>query len=200
MLIRSYPIISLQIDKKRLEIILAQLESVIDQAIAGDIAEFGCHAGATALFIRRLLNSKASTKQFYAYDSFEGLPAKTIEDASVSGSDFKAGELKVSKHDLLLNFKKAGLRPPIVHKAWFNELKTKQLPETIAFAFLDSDFYRSILDSLEIVWPRLSEGGVIIVDDYMRSHLPGATRAVDDFFANSPIRPRHQNNLAIIRK
>ena len=200
MLIRSHPIISLQMDKTRLEIILKLLEDVLDKDIAGDIVEFGCHAGTTSLFIRRLLDNKHSSKLFYAYDSFEGLPAKSIEDASVSGSDFRAGELKVSKHDLLRNFKKAGLRPPIVHKAWFSELKDKEIPETIAFAFLDSDFYSSIKESLNIVWPRLTENGVIVVDDYMRSHLPGATRAVNDFATNKQLKIKHQNNLAIIWK
>ena len=199
-LIQTHSIISLQMDKKRLEIILSQLENVLMRNIPGDIVEFGCHEGTTSLFIRRLLDALMSDKQFYAYDSFEGLPSKTIEDASVAGSDFRAGELKVSKHDLMRNFQKAGLRPPIAHKAWFSELKEKAIPENVAFGFLDSDFYQSIKDSLAIVWPRLSDNGVIIVDDYMRSHLPGATRAVNDFATTNRIQLKHQSNLAILIK
>lgn len=187
-------------DKKRLMIILNQLDFILTNAVEGEVVEFGCYLGTTGLFIRRMLDANHQTKAFHAYDSFEGLPAKTIEDASVAGSDFRAGELKVSKHDLIRNFKKAGLRPPITHKGWFSELRDKDVPKLIAFAFIDGDFYRSIKDSLELVWPRLSPGGIIIVDDYMRSHLPGATRAVNDFFINKEVKISQQNNLAIISK
>ena len=187
-------------DKKRLEIILSELEKVISANTDGDIVELGCYTGTTSLFIRRLLDSLKSDRSFHAYDSFAGLPAKTIEDASVAGSDFKGGELKASKRDLVRNFKKAGLRPPIIHKAWFNELEPYDLPDVIAFAFIDSDFYRSIIDSLNLVWPRLAPGGAVIVDDFMRSHLPGATRAVNDFFRDKQVKVKHHSNLALIYK
>ncbi len=199
-LIKSYPIISTQMDSKRLEIILEQLESVLDNAIEGDIVEFGCYEGTTTLFMRRLLEEVSSPKALHAYDSFEGLPAKSIEDASVAGSAFKEGELRVSKRDLLYNFKKANLKPPIIHKKWFNQLQDKDVPDAIAFAFLDGDFFNSIKVSLEIVWPKLSKQGIVVIDDYMRSNLPGATRAVDDFFNDMAIKTKHQNNLAIVQK
>ncbi len=187
-------------DKKRLGIILSELENIITRGIEGDVVELGCYIGTTSLFIRRILDRLDSNKSFHAYDSFAGLPAKTIEDASVIGSDFKGGELKTSKRELIRNFKKAGLQPPTIRKAWFNELKPYDLPDSIAFAFIDSDFYRSIVDSLNLVWPRLARDGVVIVDDFMRSHLPGATRAVNDFFSNKPAKVRHRSNLALICK
>ena len=196
-LIKSYSIISDQMDKKRLKVILSQLEKVLLEKVEGSVVEFGCFAGTTSLFIRRLLDEIDSTRDFHTYDSFEGLPQKSIEDASVAGSDFKAGELKATKHDFVRNFKKAGLKLPYIHKGWFSELKPKELPEQIAFAFLDGDFYQSILDSLELVWPRMSAGGVVVVDDYMRSNLPGATRAVEEFFNSSRIKIRQLSNLAI---
>jgi len=200
-LIRDYPIISDQMTKKRLTIILRCLALTLEQNIAGDIVEFGCYKGTTSLFINRVMNlSNASTKELHVYDSFDGLPAKTIKDASVAGSDFKAGELKTSKRDLVRNFKKAGLKPPHIHKGWFDELKDKELPSTIAFAFLDGDFYRSIVDSLGLVWPRLANGGMVVIDDYQKSNLPGVTRAIEDFFTNKSVKIQHQQNLAIIIK
>lgn len=199
-LVRDYPILTQQMTKKRLEIILRELSSVIEADIPGDIAEFGCYSGTTSLFIRRLLDSREEQRIFHVYDSFSGLPPKSIEDASVAGSDFKAGELKVSKRDLIKNFKKANLELPVIHKGWFSELKDKELPETIAFAFLDGDFYDSIIDSLTIVWPRLSSNGEIVIDDFAKSNLPGVSRAVADFFKGSEIHLRHEQDLAIIKK
>ena len=199
-LLAKYPIISDQISKPALRVVLRELQKALDADIAGDIAEFGCYMGSTSLFIRRLLDEHNSDKQFYAYDSFEGLPTKTIEDASAAGTEFKAGELKVSKKQFLQEFKKAGLLAPITHKAWFHELASKQLPVQIAFAFLDGDFYESILASLNLVWPRLSSGGTVTIDDYQRETLPGPERAVRDYFRGVPPPVHHEHNIAILYK
>jgi O-methyltransferase len=64
----------------------------------------------------------------------------------------------------------------------------------IAFAYLDSDFYESILVSLEHVYPRLPRNGLMIIDDYgdkarnplAWDELPGVKLACDDFFADKP--------------
>ncbi|HET9174264.1 MAG TPA: TylF/MycF/NovP-related O-methyltransferase [Candidatus Saccharimonadales bacterium] len=201
-LLDSYPIISDQISRPSLHVVLRELAQVLEQETTGDIAEFGCYIGTTSLFIRRFLDEtgQSAQRQYYAYDSFAGLPPKTIQDASAAGSAFKAGELKVSKKQFLREFNRAHLVPPITHKAWFNELHDSQLPETIAFAFLDGDFYESILDSLHLTWPRLSVGGTITIDDYGRETLPGVERAVRDFFGGNPPAVHHEHNIGILRK
>ena len=197
---RDYPVISEQMTKQRLEVILRQLANVLNKNIPGDVAEFGCYVGTTSLFLRRLLDATGSDKQFHVYDSFSGLPAKTIKDASVAGSDFKAGELKAAKRELVRNFRHASLKPPVIHKGWFSELEEKEIPDVLAFVFIDGDFYSSIMESLERVWGRLSKDGVVLIDDYKRSNLPGVTRAVEDFFQNIDVSIRHEKDLAIIRK
>ncbi len=199
-LTKDYPLISEQMTKKRLETILKSLSDVLGQDIAGDIVEFGCYSGTTSLFLKRMMNLYAADKKLHVYDSFSGLPDKTIKDASVVGSDFKAGELKASKRELVRNFRKAGLELPQIHKGWFSQLKDKDVPQQICFAFLDGDFYNSIMDSLTLVWPRLSENGLMVVDDYERSGLPGVSRAINEFFQNQPLSIIHKNNLALIKK
>ena len=74
------------------------------------------------------------------------------------------------------------------------------MPEQIAFAFLDGDYYASIRDSLALVWPRLTPGAVIIVDDYANEKLPGAARAVDEWLATHPAQLRVQASLAILSR
>lgn len=180
---------------------LGELESVLQADIPGDVVEFGCYIGTTSLFIRRLLDAytQAGERRFYAYDSFEGLPPKTAEDLSPAGEQFKSGALQVSKKRFLQEFRRARLVPPITHKGWFNELTDKQLPEAIAFAFLDGDFYGSILDSLRLVVPRLTPGAVISIDDYDRAALPGVARATAAFFRGS-VHLRAQSGIGVIRK
>jgi O-methyltransferase len=197
-LLDKFPVISDQVTKPRLEVVLAELEKVLEGNPEGDIVEFGCYIGTTSLFIRRLLNEYHGGKEFHVYDSFEGLPEKVAQDNSPVGADFKAGELTVSKKQLLEQFHKARLQPPKVHKGWFKNLTTEEVPDTIAFAFLDGDFYESIIDSLRLVWPRMQPGGIITVDDCGREALPGVDRALRDFFQDKQITLRVRHNIGII--
>ena len=197
-LISTYPLISDQINKQALSVVLQALEETLDAAVPGDIVEFGCYIGTTSLFMRRLMDIHTASKQLYAYDSFEGLPPKTTQDQNAAGINFKEGELRVSKKQFLEQFKRARLHPPITHIAWFTDLTAQQLPEEISFAFMDGDFYQSIIDSLHIVWPRISKGGIIAVDDYKRETLPGVEQALHDFFKDKSYHLRAAHNIAII--
>lgn len=198
-LLNRYPLVSDQVNKDQVRVILEALQKVIDSKTSGDVVEFGCYIGTTSLFIRRLLDiaGVSQTAIFHAYDSFEGLPEKTAADGSRAGEQFVAGELAVSKKAFMHEFQKAHLRPPIVHKGWFSSLSVNDVPEKIAFAFLDGDFYESIRDSLRLVLPRMQKGGVIVVDDYAREALPGAAKAVHEHFRPDQVRTAH--NLGIIR-
>lgn len=196
-LIAKYPLISNQVNKDQVRVILTELEKIIVKGTGGDVVEFGCYIGTTSLFIQRLLNAHKDPRVFHAYDSFEGLPSKTAKDESRAGEQFQGGELTVSKKQFLHEFHKADLRPPITHRGWFKDLAAKDLPEQIAFAFLDGDFYESIRDSLKLVLPRMQMGGIIIVDDYAREALPGAAKAVHELLPKVEIITSH--NLGIIR-
>jgi O-methyltransferase len=194
-LLAKYPLVSDQVTKDQVRVILAELGKVLPNC-DGAIVEFGCYVGTTSLFIRRLLDIHKGGREFHVYDSFQGLPPKTAQDQSRAGDQFQAGELAVSKKQFLQQFQKAGLQPPVIHKGWFGELAATDVPDKIAFAFLDGDFYESIRDSLRLVLPRLQPGGTIIIDDYAREALPGAAKAVRELLPNTPVRTQH--NLGII--
>lgn len=196
---QGYPIISDQISKEGLSVVWRELEKVLQQNVEGHVVEFGCYAGTTSLFIRRLLNSYPDLqREFHVYDSFEGLPEKTNEDDNAAGIDFEAGKLYVTKAEFTKVFKSANLRLPYIHKGWFSDVAEQSVPDPIAFAFLDGDFYGSIIDSLRLVWPKLAEHGVIVVDDYKRETLPGVERALRDFFQGKQAIIRSEHNKAII--
>ncbi len=194
----TQPLISDQISRPALEVVLRELQRSL--VAPGAVVEFGCYIGTTSLFIRRLLDDHDLARPFHVYDSFAGLPPKTKPDASAAGVDFTAGQLSVSKKQFLEQFQRANLRPPIIHKKWFNELEDAELPPQISFGFLDGDFYESILTSLQLVWPRLHPEGIITIDDYKREALPGVERAVQDYLLNKPHRLRYEQNIAIITK
>ncbi|HSD56068.1 MAG TPA: TylF/MycF/NovP-related O-methyltransferase [Candidatus Saccharimonadales bacterium] len=198
---RGHPIISDQINRDELGTVIGQLERVLQQGTPGAIVEFGCYIGTTSHFIRRVLDEakQSDSREFHVYDSFEGLPEKGSQDSNAAGVDFEAGKLYVSKKEFMQLFRSSNLRPPIAHKGWFSEIPEVEVPEAIAFAFLDGDFYDSIIDSLRLVWPRMSEHGIIVIDDYKRETLPGVERAITDFFKDKRIHGlRGEHNKAII--
>lgn len=126
-------------------------------------------------------NCGSGVKKLWIYDSFEGLPEKSDADKSVLGENFRGGELYVTKREVKERFLRAGLPVPVIKKGWFKDLGDADLPPMIAFAFLDGDFYESISDSLKLVGPRMSAGGVIVVHDYTNQALPGVKKAVDEW-------------------
>ena len=199
-LIKSYSLISDQVDERELTVILNELSRQIESCGPdASVVELGCYIGTTSLFIRRLLDSHNVSLPFHVYDSFEGLPPKTERDSSPAGLQFRTGELAVSRKIFELQFKKAGLRPPTIHKGWFNELTTADMPEDITFAYLDGDYYESISDSLRVIEPCLAQGACIVVDDYANEALPGAARAVDEWLKKHPAQLRVEASLAVIR-
>jgi O-methyltransferase len=195
-ILHSYPIVSDQVTKEELQVILERLQTVLEAGVEGDVVEFGCHVGATSLFLQRML--KGADKVLHVYDSFQGLPPKTTQDESPLGTQYKAGELVATKPQFIKNFKQAGLQLPVIHKAWFNDLMPTDLPSKICFSYLDGDFYESIRQSFELIWPKLVAGAVVVVDDYTHQGLPGAKKAVDQWLASHPCELRVQASLAIL--
>lgn len=209
-------------------------------ATEGDFVELGCYRGDTSILLGKLLqksqpiknHSSTETALFgdesnwsfdvgnfsprkvpslWIYDSFAGLPEKTREDASGAGANFQAGELFVTKREVVDKIRKHGLKisshpdpetsSVIIKKAWFDDLTDRDLPEHIAFAFCDGDLYSSIQTSLKLVVPRLAEQGIVIVHDYNNPELPGSSRAVDEFLHAHPswkLQVRH--TLAILTR
>lgn len=165
-------------------------------AIEGDFVELGCYKGDTSLMLAEVL--QGLDKKLWIYDSFEGLPEKSAKDESAAGVDFRRGELAVSKREVKARFLRAGLTVPKIKKAWFSELKDEDLPEEIAFAFLDGDLYESIKDSLKLVEDKMVAGGVIMVHDYTNEALPGVARAVDEWVKVKNLEIIRYESLAII--
>ena len=141
-----------QVTKAETTEILHQAEQSL--LISGDFVELGCYRGDTSVLLGQLLR-KTPDKRLWIYDSFAGLPAKTSEDSSGAGANFKEGELLVTKREVIDKIKKHGLKNVIVKKAWFNDLTDQDLPTKIAFAFCEGDLYASIKTSLKLVLPRL---------------------------------------------
>jgi len=189
-------LLSDQVDEREVRVILRELESVLAGEVAGDVVEFGCYVGTTSVFLAERL--KTTGRKLYLYDSFEGLPPKSQEDESPAGMQFVTGELLATKKQLIRNLKQANVPMPVIKKGWFSEVTVSDVPGTIAFAFLDGDYYHSVRDPLALIWPFLAPGATIIVDDYANEALPGAAKAVDEWLKTHAGRMLVEHSLAII--
>lgn len=159
--------------------IYTNLCEVFSRGVDGDIVEMGSHHGGSAMLIQSAIEYKDQMyRDFHVFDSFKGFPPPTDQDLS----SYKGGEFAVPSEVLVSNFKRNNLTLPTIHEGFFHET-ADQHPDKIAFAHLDSDLYMSIKQSLEIVFPRLSTGGVIVIDDYNHKKFPGVKQACLEFFA-----------------
>lgn len=189
-----------QLYPAEIAILVMTLEKLLQQGVEGDVVELGCYEGGSAVAIQEVLKRYEYPKQLWLYDSFEGLPEKTAEDESEAGAQFVAGALRASKSRLERHFHKRDLDLPEIKKAWFWELDPSDLPEQIALAFLDGDYYESILDSLKLVWERMAEGGIVAVDDYDNYALSGVKKVVDEWTATHPCHMQMKSGLLLLSK
>jgi O-methyltransferase len=172
------------------------LRSTVVARVPGDVVELGCHEGLTAALLQRTLDEQGSDKRLHVFDSFAGLPPSTAEDFRDGAPATAAGALAVSEESVRRTFARFGVRPPEIHKGWFEDTLPAGLPERVAFAHLDGDLYSSTLTGLREVYPRLSPGSVVVLDDYHDpeqlpsrwSLFPGVKQACDEFLADKPER------------
>lgn len=176
--------------EQRMNIFHLAMQVLVYQ-VPGEVVELGCYSGQTAVLLQKVLQRFAPDRHLHVYDSFEGLPDKSDKDGATA---FSKGWLSTTEGKLRHNFQLYGLPLPIIHRGWFEDTLPTQLPDRIAFAHLDGDFYSSILVSLEHVYPRLSRNAVCVVDDYCDlavdprgwNALPGVKKACDEFFRDKP--------------
>ncbi|MBT5021213.1 methyltransferase [Candidatus Woesearchaeota archaeon] len=138
------------------------LSRVVLLKIPGAVVELGCHEGLTAAIMQKTLDGLNSNKKIYVYDSFEGLPKLSKKDKK---HILKKGDLNTSEKKLIKTFTKLNLKLPKINKYWFKNIPKNKLPKNICFAHLDGDTYYSIKESLEKIYPLLSQGAITIIDD-----------------------------------
>ncbi|RYF29274.1 MAG: hypothetical protein EOO17_01940 [Chloroflexi bacterium] len=190
-------LLSDQVDRRELKRIVQECQQVIEKGVTGDVVEFGCYVGTSSVYLAKLI--EGSDRQLYLYDSFEGLPEKVAKDQSPVGLQFRSGELLATKRQLITNLKRANVTMPVIKKGWFSDLTPSDVPANIGFAFLDGDYYHSVMDPLKLIWPNLTPGAVIVVDDYANEALPGAAHAVNEWLRTHSGKLTVYASLAIIQ-
>jgi len=148
----------------------------------------GCLAWGIPILMRAFLREYGDQiRTVWLADSFEGLPTdwreiKNLKDRGASLLMNFVGQLAVSQEQVENSFRNFGLLDQQVRflPGWFqHSLSTIPLGQKFALIRLDGDYYESTKDALKHLYPLLSPGGFIIIDDY---NLPfGCKKAVDEY-------------------
>jgi len=172
------------IGMKRLDNLQYCIEKVITEGIPRDLIETGVWRGGAAIFMRAILKAYGVTdRRVLAADSFDGLPAPDPLQFPQDTDDthHKNTYLAVSLEEVKANFERYGLldEQVVFIKGWFRDTLPNIPADALAVLRLDGDMYESTWDALTNLFPKLSVGGYIIIDDYQV--VPGCRAAVDDF-------------------
>lgn len=169
------------ISNERLMNLWKCMEEVEHNGIPGDFIETGVWRGGATIFMRAFLKAQNDReRKVWVADSFEGFPA-TIHPDGAQCNNQLFPLIAVSIETVKDNFKLYDLLDSqvIFLKGFFAQTLPSAPIERLAILRLDGDLYESTMDALNSLYPKLSKGGYIIIDDY--GHWPGCKKAVDEY-------------------
>ena len=156
--------------------------------VKGCVVECGVWRGGMIAGIAEILDKE---KTYFLFDSFEGLPdAKEVDgEAAIAWQHKKESfwyfdnckaDIKFANEAMTLS----GAKKFEIGKGWFSEiLPNYKFNDGIAILRLDGDWYDSTTDCLNNLYPYVSHGGLIIIDDYYM--WDGCSKAVHDYFSTN---------------
>ena len=171
------------------------LKYIHNEKIEGDIVECGIYNGNTLSFIGKICEDLNLKKKIWGYDTFDGF----FEDSlSEKDKDIKTGEkVKLNTSDIYYSLDEVKKNIIKNDSKNFDKyifikgdiIKTldieENLPKKISFLRLDTDLYKTTRKQMNILYSRLSKGGVLHIDDY--GICPGVKDAIDEFFLDTNI-------------
>lgn len=177
-----------------LEATYRAVDDVIRRGVPGALVECGVAQGGSGAVMAMAARDAKEWRHLWLVDSFEGLPDPTADDFDAATGSTGAHIRPLPKgaclgtyedvHDLMMDIVGLDADQFTLVKGWFQDT-VPDLPGRIgpiAVLRLDGDWYESTKVCLEALYPMLSKGGVLIIDDYYSCH--GSRRAVDEYLGD----------------
>lgn len=172
------------VGSKRLDNVQQCVESVLREQIPGDLIETGVWRGGVAILMRGILKAHNDTQRtVWLADSFRGIPPAGLDghplDQALALDQFN-DVLGISRNRVEENFRRYGLLDAQVRflEGWFSDTLPAAPIQRLAILRLDGDLYQSTTDALTHLYPKLSPGGYIIIDDF---EIEACRQAVKDY-------------------
>jgi len=170
---------------RRLDDLQTCVEEVVREDVPGDLIETGTWRGGASILMRATLDALGAGRTVWVADSFQGFPAPD-DDHPDRGGLAAIDYLAVPEAQVRDNFARLGCDQGVRFLPGFFE---DTLPELVgrswAVVRLDGDSYEATRLALEVLYPGLSVGGHLVVDDY--GALEECRRAVEEFRARHGI-------------
>lgn len=152
--------------------------------LPGDVAEVGVFRGGSAYFLAGAYAAmKAAPKCLYAIDTFEGHAEGTITNADTY---HKAGMFADTSFEGVKNYL-SRFEFVQVKKGEFSSSARGLISGSYRLVHIDTDLYQPTAECLSYFIPKMDQGGIIVVDDYLGKKCPGVTRAVHEFLERHPV-------------
>lgn len=193
--VRPYTMTSLE----RLWAMYAAVRHVSEAGLEGDIVECGVWRGGNLILAGLGCQRFGLDRTIYGFDTYAGMSEPTDKDVTFSGAsawgkfrnrkradhvDWCYASLDEVRANVAANTSYGNYR--LIPGKCEETLKDPaNLPDKICVLRLDTDWYESTRAELEVLYPRLVPGGVLILDDY--GHWGGAREATDEYFSGKPV-------------
>jgi O-methyltransferase len=185
----------------RLQALIDAVRYCVRREIPGAFAECGVwRGGSVVAMILTLQELGTEDRDIYLFDTFEGMTEPTERDVSAfNRSALEDWNEARERGDRLYpqffdpeifnasvvweTLVATGYPPERLHmvEGAVEETVPDGAPDRLGLLRLDTDWYESTWHELVHLYPRLTQGGVLIIDDY--GHWEGARRAVEEYFA-----------------
>jgi len=182
-------------------------EYIAKRNLPGDFVECGVWRGGSALLAALTFATLGdSARRFHLFDTYEGMTPPGDNDIDIGGvyareyieSFSDDGKwCYANMDDVTKTFNQFNFSSPQMNfiKGDIRETIFENVPDEIAILRLDTDWYDSTKLELELLYPRLVSGGVLIIDDY--GHWKGSKQAVDEYFLTHPAPLLNRVNYAV---
>ena len=167
------------------------IEDILRRDIPGEFAECGCWNGNSLFATKYFIDKHNSTKSLHVFDSFEGGLSEFQKEDFNDGLINSLSQAESTRKQFYSSYPKLisktdKLSRLYVNKGWIPDILTSQIERSYCFVHIDVDLYEPTLKSHQYFFDRLSEGGIIVCDDYGYRQFPGAADAVEEFIKSIP--------------
>jgi len=186
------------------------LNTIKKKRTQGDFVECGVYKGISLVFFQKYIEiNNLENIKIYGFDTFEGIPEPSNDDIDIHGLSMKDTfeRYKINKEssnwnnssldEVRLNFKDNTSHNDnlILIKGLVEEtlLKKDNLPDKISLLKLDTSLYEGTKIELEVLFPKIQKGGIIIVEGYFK--FLGVKKAVDNFFSTKNYLIKYKKSL-----
>lgn len=182
---------------ERIKALIDAVAYIEKNNLDGDIVECGVWKGGSSLAAAIQLKKLNSYKRnIWLFDTFEGMSKPTSDDIDLKGktaeSQMENEEIKTSRlwgySELEEVRRNLSISNYPEEKILFVKGKVEEtlikehIPEKIALLRLDTDWYESTIIEMQVLFPKVVSGGIVIIDDY--GHWQGCKKAVDEYLKN----------------